>query len=577
MANISLLSRLVNGVQRQVDLSTNTLVVSDLQINGINLRNASNGTEGSRGIGDFNSYTHFTPTAATIKGALSGIDAALGTATSALDGTFRIDNTADPTKQIAFSAAGISTGTTRTITMPDSNVDLGKVATAIQRDGSVAFTANQPMAGFKFTGLGAGTGAGDSVRYEQAILVTGANAFTAAQSFGGFKATNLADPTNPQDAATKNYTDNLAQGLSWKHVVRAASTANLNLASMPATVDGVTLASLDRFLAKDQTTSSQNGIYVFNGAGSAATRSSDADTAVELTWATVEIGADSVTQAGYIFRESLDITTIGTDPVAFAIISHGLDWTFNNGLSVTGNQVNVAPGDTSLTATAGSLVVRLNAAGGIVTSTGLMINLASSNPGLAITTNQLDVKYNPAGAIVASASGITWNPDGSSLEISANAARIKTTAYDQVTITGGGGSAAAVASAPKLGTSEVAGEAFAATTVFAVRWAVAADAGFVAGRVYKADYDTTSTDKFHVIGLVFPAGSVSTGGAITVTEVGLINVPTHGFTVGQPIFLTAAGALSNTAPSTTLQAVVIVGYAKDANNIWVKTQIMGVN
>jgi len=46
-------------------------------------------------------------------------------ATDVLDGTFRIDNTADPTKKIAFDAFWFATGTTRTITMPDSNVNSG--------------------------------------------------------------------------------------------------------------------------------------------------------------------------------------------------------------------------------------------------------------------------------------------------------------------------------------------------------------------------------------------------------------------------------------------------------------------
>lgn len=41
----------------------------------------------------------------------------------------------------------------------------------IRKDGSVAFTGDQPMGGFKLTGLGAGAGAGDSVRYEQLINV----------------------------------------------------------------------------------------------------------------------------------------------------------------------------------------------------------------------------------------------------------------------------------------------------------------------------------------------------------------------------------------------------------------------
>lgn len=45
---------------------------------------------------------------------------------------FRIQDNADPTKQVAFDASAITTGTTRTITMPDSNVSLGLVATALQ-------------------------------------------------------------------------------------------------------------------------------------------------------------------------------------------------------------------------------------------------------------------------------------------------------------------------------------------------------------------------------------------------------------------------------------------------------------
>lgn len=49
-----------------------------------------------------------------------------------LDTIFRISDNSDPTKKIAFEASGITTATTRTITMPDSNVNLGLVATAIQ-------------------------------------------------------------------------------------------------------------------------------------------------------------------------------------------------------------------------------------------------------------------------------------------------------------------------------------------------------------------------------------------------------------------------------------------------------------
>lgn len=50
------------------------------------------------------------------------------------DGAFRIKNTADPTKELAFDASAIAPATTRTIIMPNANVDLGLVLTAVQQD-----------------------------------------------------------------------------------------------------------------------------------------------------------------------------------------------------------------------------------------------------------------------------------------------------------------------------------------------------------------------------------------------------------------------------------------------------------
>lgn len=60
------------------------------------------------------------------------VDASSGTAADALDGTFSINNTADPTKKISFDASNIATATNRKITMPDADVNLGLVNSAIQ-------------------------------------------------------------------------------------------------------------------------------------------------------------------------------------------------------------------------------------------------------------------------------------------------------------------------------------------------------------------------------------------------------------------------------------------------------------
>ncbi|MDW8347620.1 MAG: hypothetical protein RML94_11740, partial [Bacteroidia bacterium] len=94
------------------------------------------------------------------------------------DNVFRISDDIDTSKKIAFQASSISSGATRTIIMPDQNINLGLVPSAIQRDGSVAFVANQSM--------------------------------------GLNRLTNLANPINPLDAANKSYVDSVISGLDFQ-------------------------------------------------------------------------------------------------------------------------------------------------------------------------------------------------------------------------------------------------------------------------------------------------------------------------------------------------------------------------
>jgi hypothetical protein len=643
MANISKLSQLIGGIQRQVDLSVNTLVVGALSTGTntltdtilgrlLSLQNGSDvdatyhthntiyftktqlgsstgGTAGSTLIGDNNSYTNFTNGDLTLKGALAGIDSALGssTASSAFDGTFRIKNTLDNTKQIAFDASGITASTTRTITMPDADVNLGQVNTSIQQDGSRAFAAAQSMGGFKLTNLAAAAVAGDAVRYEQAILTSGVNAFAAAQSFGGFRATNLADPSASQDAVTLAYMNARLNGLTPKAPVKAASTANLTL-SGTQTVDTVALVAGDRVLVKNQTNAPDNGIYVV--ASGAWARSADMDSLTPIdefngAWVTVQQGS----QAGQVFVEYGTVTTVGTDPINFAFYNpiagliggdmitfsgstFSVDLATSSGLKSTnpGNvagqlTINLEASNPSLQITGlNELAVKLAAGGAIGQgASGLAVNVDAST--IEINANALRVKdlgitlaklaansvdenkivsttYDAAGAITGgSGTKVKANVDGTSLEISSNAIRVKSTAYDQATITGGSGSAAAVQYAPSLKQSFVAGEAMAANTTFLVRMAMF-DLGETVGRVYKADKDASSDNKWVVIGWVNSSSAVSAGGSVTVNLVGTSAPGSFGNSnIGREVFLGSAGAqvLGASLANTTNEAQIAVG------------------
>jgi len=129
------------------------------------------------------------------------------------------------------------------------------------------------------------------------------------------KVVNLPTPSATGDAVPKSYVDSLVEGLAWKDSCRVATQSNLNLAAPGATVDGITMVSGDRMLVRTQTTTSQNGIYVWNGAASAATRSLDASTFPELEQAvtTVEEG----TSAAATYRQDQINGTIDSSAVSW--------------------------------------------------------------------------------------------------------------------------------------------------------------------------------------------------------------------------------------------------------------------
>jgi hypothetical protein len=206
-------------------------------------------------------------------------------------------------------------------------------------------------------GLLAGIGDDDHTMY---IRHDGTRAFSGNQSMGGFKLTSLGAPTVSTDAATKNYVDSALNGLDWKPSVRAASTGNLNLSSMPSSVDSVSLSSGERFLAKDQTAPAENGIYIFNGAGSAATRAEDADSWLEIVNAScfVEEGTTNSDRA-YTCTSNTG-GTLGSTAITWVQFSSASSYIGGDGVNITGNQIDVDHDGQGLIFSAGQLALELD-------------------------------------------------------------------------------------------------------------------------------------------------------------------------------------------------------------------------
>ena len=177
---------------------------------------------------------------------------------------------------------------------------------------------------------------------------------TGALAMGTNKITGLGTPTDATDAATKAYVDSAAQGIDWKASVRAATTASVTLASdleNGDTLDGVTLATGNRILVKNQSTGSENGIYVVEASG-APTRSTDADTNAELTSnfaVFVEEGTLNADQ-GYVLTNDGAIT-VGTTALVFTQFTGLGQVTAGTGLDKTGNTIDIDSTVTTLTGT----------------------------------------------------------------------------------------------------------------------------------------------------------------------------------------------------------------------------------
>jgi hypothetical protein len=179
---------------------------------------------------------------------------------------------------------------------------------------------------------------------------------------------NLATPVASTDAATKQYVDDVAQGLNIHDSCQAATPATLasisggtvtydnGTAGVGATltttgsyttIDGVTLSNGNRILVKNEVDPANNGIYVRTSA-TVLTRATDYNSVPEIEAGDFVFitGGTLYDNTGWV--QTSTVTTVGTDPIDFVQFSGAGTYTAGTGLTLTGSQFSIT--NTAVTA-----------------------------------------------------------------------------------------------------------------------------------------------------------------------------------------------------------------------------------
>ena len=125
--------------------------------------------------------------------------------------------------------------------------------------------------------------------------------------------------------AATTYVDNAVAGLRTRIIAECASTANINLSNgleAGDAIDGVTLVAGDRVLVKNQSTATENGLYLAVGSGAgAASRDPEHNTIAELSGGMVVVNQGTANDNKIFLCTTDTDATLGSTSITYTTIT----------------------------------------------------------------------------------------------------------------------------------------------------------------------------------------------------------------------------------------------------------------
>jgi hypothetical protein len=431
------------------------------------------------------------------------------------------------------------------------------------------------------------------------IAATGANSNIFLQPTGsgtvdvnGARISNVATPTASTDAATKQYVDDVAQGLHIHASCNAATTgtlasitggsvtynngtdgvgATLTLGVALTTLDGVALSNGMRILVKNEAAQANNGIYV-RTSSTVLTRADDFNSAAEIQggdFTFVTAGTD-YNSTGWVQID--EVTTVGTDPIVWEQFSGAGTYKAGTGLTLTGDTFSI----TNTAVTAGAYgngdynaTFTVNAQGQLTAAANVAITANAANlTGTTLASSIVNSSLTSVGTLTALS--VTGNVSAANFTganlVSANfvAGTLTTAAQPNITSVGNltsldvtGNVAAGNVSGTNGAFTNVSGNGSALTAITGANVTGQVGNALVAGTVYTAAQpNITSVGTLTALSVT---GNIS-GGNVSATSANLTTANVSGNVIIGSTTVTAATVTTTaTTPAQTIASFPVSG------------------